>query len=79
MSGKRMINEGYIFDGFMHWPYDEDRDGYLKLMPNQTDYPSVQMAYDVLALFEENKALIEENWHLKKRLEIYEKDWMKWD
>lgn len=65
------MGEGYVFDGFMHRPYDEDRDGYMKQLPNSSDYPSVQMAYDIVALFEENKALIKENWHLKKRLEIY--------
>lgn len=59
----------HIFDGFMHRPYDEERDGYMMELFNENELPSVQMAKDILYLFDQCNALIKDNWKLRQRLE----------
>jgi hypothetical protein len=61
-----------IFDGFCHRPYIERLDGWKMEQLESDDVPSVQMARDVIALFDEVNALRHENWELRKRLSDYE-------
>jgi hypothetical protein len=61
-------NNDYIFDGFAHRAFDERLDGWMNALPDPDDYPAVQQARDVLAMFEEIRALRKENWHLQKEL-----------
>lgn len=62
-----------VFDGFCHRPYDEEFDGWMLEQPEEYEYPSIQMARDILMMFQEIQVLRRENWQLKKRAEK-----MKW-
>lgn len=59
---------GAVFDGFMHRPYDESIDGWMREVPDVSEYPSVQAAQDTLALFERVQRLTRENWELRQAL-----------
>jgi hypothetical protein len=55
-----------IFDGFMHRPFNPDTDGWRNELLVREDVPSVQIARDVIMLFNEVNALRKEVWRLRK-------------
>jgi hypothetical protein len=59
----------HVFDGFCHRPFDEGMDGWMRNMPKEIDYPSVQAARETLHLFDELKAAKYRIWELEKENE----------
>lgn len=60
-----------IFDGFMHRPFDEERDGWRNELVKSSDFKCVNDASEILEMFDMIRALQKENWYLRKQLEIY--------
>lgn len=72
MPRKYPFSEGdSLFDGVCHRPYNPDIDGWLNEQPESEEYPSVQMAQDILLMFDEIKRLRKENWELRKERNNY--------
>jgi hypothetical protein len=62
-----LFQEGdQIFDEFMHRPFNPDIDGWRNELLIREDVPSVQIARDVIMLFNEVNALRKEVWRLRK-------------
>ncbi len=54
----------YVFDGFMHRPFDDNLDGWRNEMLDPPEV--VEMARQVLDLYNEVNRLRRENWELRK-------------
>lgn len=55
-----------VYDGFCHRPFNEEYDGWMLEQPEINEYPAVLIAKDILAMYNEIKALRKEVWHLRK-------------
>lgn len=62
-----------VFDGFCHRPYDESIDGWRNEIIPESQYPSLAIAQDILAMHQEINELRIANWRLRTQLSIYEK------
>lgn len=67
-----MDKPAHVFDGFCSRPYDETTDGWIELQPDVEDYPSVRMASDIIAMYEEIKYLRKKLWEKEKTINHYE-------
>ena len=61
---QRLTNSDYVFDGFMHRPFDDNLDGWRNEMLDPPEV--VEMARQVLDLYSEVNRLRRENWELRK-------------
>lgn len=52
-------------------PYDESSDGWRRTQLRPEDVPSLQVAADLIALFEEVNRLRRKNWQLEQELKIW--------
>lgn len=71
MNGDKLVENPptrHVYDGFIHRPFSEDRDGWVDTLPLESDYPSVTMARDVLALYNELCVARRRIWELEQRL-----------
>ena len=73
MRAGQLTEQDSIFDGFAHRNFREDIDGWMNEQPKLSEYPEVKMAYGVIELFEELKAVKRELWHTKRMLELWQK------
>jgi len=69
----RRVGINYVDDGYCQRPFDEERDGWLDEQLPEHVVPSLQIAKDIIALYQEVNELRRENWQLKKQSELYEK------
>lgn len=63
----------YVFDGFCHRPFKEEMDGWVEEQLTPVEVPSVQVARDILALYNECNALRRELWQAKQELKLWRK------
>lgn len=63
----------YIDDGFVQRPYREDLDGWMEDQLDEREVPSLQMAKDILALYDEVNELRRENWRLRRQQDNFDK------
>jgi hypothetical protein len=61
---QRLDDNNYIFDGFMHRPFNDDLDGWRNEMLDPPEV--VEMARQILDLYNEVNRLRRENWELRK-------------
>ena len=61
---QRLTNSDYVFDGFMRRPFDDNLDGWRNEMLDPPEV--VEMARQVLNLYNEVNRLRRENWELRK-------------
>jgi hypothetical protein len=61
----------YIFDGFMHRPYDESLDGWRNEVISSSEYLCLEVAESTLDLKARYNALVKEHWALQKELKHY--------
>ena len=65
-STEQFIPPTQVFDGFCYRSYNEDTDGWIEDQPSSKEFPSIDMARDIVAMFEEISRLRREVWRLKK-------------
>lgn len=59
-----------VFDGFMHRPFDPDRDGWRMEMVDAEDFPAIRLAEQILDMRDEINELRKANWRLRKDVEM---------
>ena len=67
---QRLTDSDYIFDGFAHRNFNPSIDGWRNELPDVMDYPSVRIAMDIIALFDELQAAKRRIWELEKEVEM---------
>jgi hypothetical protein len=67
---KPLTKHDMVYDGFVHRNFDENLDGWRNELPDPSQYPSLQMAQDILNMFDELCAAREQIWRLEKQLKL---------
>ena len=70
---RKLTEHDHIFDGFAHRNFDPQFDGWLNELPEPAQYPSLQMARDIVAMFDELSAAHRKIWDLEQELKLWKK------
>ena len=62
------ITPAYVFDGFCHRPYNPKTDGWVLTQLHVHEFPVVQIARNVLDLYDECNRLNRLAWELEQRV-----------
>ena len=70
---QQLTEDDYIFDGFAHRKFDPGYDGWRNELPEPGLYPSLQMAQDIVSMFNELSAARRKIWELEQELKLWKK------
>jgi hypothetical protein len=71
MMKQKLTEHDHIFDGFAHRNFNPQFDGWRNELPDPALYPSLQMAQDIVAMFDELSEARRKIWHLEQELKLW--------